>query len=148
MSRNMEYHSRARHWNHRAKKKASDFGRKYMVFCLTYSLSLFLFSGSVMSDSLRPHGLQHARLPCPSPSPRVGSNSCPLSQWCHPTISSSVTPFTSCLESFPASQSLTHHIRWAKCWSFKASLFPVVELPCDKYQHKTYFNFMNSIKWT
>ena len=55
-----------------------------------------------MSDSLRPHGLQHARPPCPSPSPRVYSNSCPLGQWCHPTISSSVIPFSSCLQSFPA----------------------------------------------
>ena len=55
-----------------------------------------------MSDFLWPHGLQHARLPCPSPSPRLCSNSCPLSQWCHPTISSSVIPFF-CLQSFPAS---------------------------------------------
>ena len=63
------------------------------------------FSHSVMSDSLRPHGLQHARPPCPSPTPRVYSNSCPLSRWCHPTISSSVVPFSSCLQSFPASGS-------------------------------------------
>ena len=56
-----------------------------------------------MSDSLWCHGLQHVRLPCPSPTPRVYSNSCPLSQWCHPTISSSVTPFSSCLQSFSAS---------------------------------------------
>ena len=63
------------------------------------------FSCSIVSDSLRPHGLQHARLPCPSPSPRACSNSCPLSQWCHPTISSSVDPFSSCLQSFPASGS-------------------------------------------
>jgi len=55
-----------------------------------------------MSDSLRPHGLQHARLPCLPPSPGVCSNSCPLSQWCHPTISSSVTPLSACLQSFPA----------------------------------------------
>ena len=54
-----------------------------------------------MSDSLRPHGLQHAKLPCPSPTPRACSNSCPLSRWCHPTISSSVVPFSSCLQSFP-----------------------------------------------
>ena len=58
-----------------------------------------------MSNSLRPHGLQHARPPCPSPTPRVYSNSRPLSQWCHPTISSSVIPFYSCLQSFPASGS-------------------------------------------
>ena len=63
------------------------------------------FSRSVMSDSLWPHGLHHARLPCPSPTPRACSNSCPLSQWCHPTISSSVIPFSSCLQSCPASGS-------------------------------------------
>ena len=64
-----------------------------------------LFSRSVMSDSLPPHRLQHTRLPCPSPSPWACSNSCPLSQWCHPTITSSVIPFTSCLQSFPSSRS-------------------------------------------
>ena len=63
------------------------------------------FSCSVMSDSLQPHGLQHARLPCPSPTPGVYSNSCPLSRWCHPIISSSVIPFSSCHQSFPASGS-------------------------------------------
>ena len=61
------------------------------------------FSHSVMSNSLQPHGLQHTRLPCPSLTPRTCSNSCPLSQWCHPTFSSSVVPFSSCLLSFPAS---------------------------------------------
>ena len=60
---------------------------------------------SVVSDSLWPHGLQHARPPCPSPTPRVYSDSCPLSQWCHPTISSSVITFSSCLQSSPASGS-------------------------------------------
>ena len=63
------------------------------------------FSRSVVSDSLWPHGLQHARLPWPSPTSGVCSNSCPSSQWCHPTISSSVVPFSSCLQSFPASGS-------------------------------------------
>ena len=63
------------------------------------------FSCSVMSDSLQHHGLQHTRLPCPSPTPRAYSNSCPLSRWCHPTISSSVVPFSSCLQSFSASGS-------------------------------------------
>ena len=58
-----------------------------------------------MSNSLWPHRLQHTRLPCPLPTPRAYSNSCPLSQWCHPTISSSVVPFSSCLQSFPASGS-------------------------------------------
>ena len=63
------------------------------------------FSRSVMSDSLQPHGLQHARLPCPSPTPGAYSNSCPLSRWCHPTISSSVIPFSSLLQSFRVSGS-------------------------------------------
>ena len=63
------------------------------------------FSHSVVSDSLWPHGLQHGRPPCPSPTPWVYSNSCPLSQWCHLAISSSVIPFSSSLQSFPASGS-------------------------------------------
>ena len=76
----------------------------------TFSIGLPLcmllsFSCSVISYSLQPHGLQHARLPCPSPSPRACSNSCPLSQWCHPTISSSVIPVFYCLLCFPESGS-------------------------------------------
>ena len=67
-------------------------------------VNLVLFSHSVMSDSLWPHGLQPTRLPCPA-SPKAFSNSCPLSQWCHPIISSSVVLFSSCLQSFPASGS-------------------------------------------
>ena len=63
------------------------------------------FSHSVMSNSLRPHGRQHARLPDPSPTPGACSNSCPLRRCCHPIISSSVVPFSSCLQSFPASGS-------------------------------------------
>ena len=73
------------------------------LFRSLVSLCSVLFSQSVVSDSLPPHGLQHARPPCPSPTPRVYSNSCPLSRWCHPTISSSVVPSSSCLPSFPAS---------------------------------------------
>ena len=61
------------------------------------------FSCSVMSNTLWPHGLQHARLSCPSPAPGACSKSCPTSWWCHPTISSSVVPFSSCLQSFPVS---------------------------------------------
>ena len=68
-------------------------------------ISSVQFSHSVVSDSLWPHGLQHVRPPCPSPTPGVYSNSCPLSRWCHPTISSSVIPFSSHLQSFPASGS-------------------------------------------
>ena len=70
-----------------------------------WSFSLVQFSHSVMSNSLWPHGLQHTRLPCPSPTPGVPSNSCPLSWWYHPTISSSVVSFSSRLQSFPASGS-------------------------------------------
>ena len=71
----------------------------FVLFCFVF------FSCSVVSDSLQPHGLQYARLLGPSLSPDAGSNSCPLSQWCHWTISSSVAPFSSCLQSFPASGS-------------------------------------------
>ena len=69
-----------------------------------HSLSHLLFSHSIVSNSLWPHGLQHARLPCPAPIPGACSNACPSSQWCHPTISPSVIPF-SCLQSFPESGS-------------------------------------------
>ena len=68
-------------------------------------ISSVQFRCSVVSDSLRAHGLKHARPPCPSPTPKVYSNSCPFSQWCHPTISSSAVPFSSCLQSFPAPES-------------------------------------------
>ena len=71
-----------------------------------------------MSDSLRPHALQHARPRCPSPTPGVYVNSCPLSQWWHPTISSSVGPFSSCLQSFPASGSFPMVIWISKCTAF------------------------------
>ena len=70
-----------------------------------YINSSVQISRSVMYDSLQPHGLQHARPPCPSPTPRACSNSCPSGQWYHPTISSSVVPFSPCLQSFPASGS-------------------------------------------
>ena len=66
-----------------------------------------MFSHSVVFDFLWPHGLQHTRLPCPSPSPRACSNSCPLNQWCHPTVSSSVISFSFCLQSYPASGSFS-----------------------------------------
>ena len=77
-----------------------------------------------MSDSLPPHGLQHARLPCPSPTPGDYSNSCPSSWWCHPTISSSFAPFSSCLQSFPASESFPMSQFFAsggQCIEIKAS---------------------------
>ena len=91
----------------------------------------FSFSCSCVSNSLWPHGLQQARLPCPSLSPGVCSNSCPLSQWCHPAISSSVIPFSSCLQTFPASESFSNesalHIRWPKYWGFSFSISPFSE---------------------
>ena len=68
-------------------------------------MAISQFSLSILSGFLWPHGLQHTRLNCPSPSPRVCTNSCPSSRWCHPTSSSSATLFSSCLQSFPASQS-------------------------------------------
>ena len=78
---------------------------------------------SDVSDSLRPHGLQHARLPCPSPTPGAYSNSCPSSQWCHPTISTLLLPSI-----FPSirvfSNESVFHIRWSKYWSFSFSISP------------------------
>ena len=76
-----------------------------MILWILTSFSSVQFSCSVMSDSLKPHEPQHMRLPCPSPTARVHPNQCPLSQWCHPTISSSVVPFSSCPQSFSASGS-------------------------------------------
>ena len=77
----------------------------FTSLCFIIVFSSVQFSRSVVSDSLRPREQQHARRPCPSPTPGVYSNSCPLSQWCHPTISSSIVPFSSCLQSFPNSGS-------------------------------------------
>ena len=85
-----------------------DISEPVTVFLLLSSqvqFSSVQFSRSVVSDSLWPHELQHARPPCPSPTSGASPNSCPLSQWCHPTISSSVVPFSSCPQSLPASGS-------------------------------------------
>ena len=85
-----------------------------------------------MSDSLRPHESQHARPPCPSPTPGVHSDSRPLSRWCHPAISSSVIPFSSCPQFLPASvfsNESTLRMRWPKYWSFSFSLIPSKEIP-------------------
>ena len=92
------------------------------------------FSCSAMSDSLWPHELQHARPPCPSTTPRAYPNSCPLSQWYHPTISSSVIPFSSCPQSFPASGSfqmnqLFSSVLGQKYWSFSFNISPSNEHP-------------------
>ena len=76
-----------------------------MLHIICSQFSSVQFSRSVVSDSLWPHGPQHARLPCPSPTPRACSNSCPSNWWCHPAISSSVVPFSSCPQSLRASGS-------------------------------------------
>ena len=90
-------------------------------------------SCSVVSDSLRPHESQHTRPPCPSPTPEVHPNSCPLSRWCHPAISSSVVLFSSCPQSHPASESfpMSQLLRWQKSWnwSFSFSISPSKEHP-------------------
>ena len=106
---------------------------------LPRSSSTIQFSCSVVSDSLRPHESQHTRPPCPSPIPGVYTNSCPLSQWCHPAISSSVVPFSSCPQSLPASGSCPVSqlfsnesalcMRWPKYWSCSFSISPSNEHP-------------------
>ena len=101
------------------------------VSLAVYTLFRCLCSVTQLCSTLcDPHGLQHTRLPCPSPTPGDCSNSCPSSRWCHPTISSSVIPFFSCLQSFPASGSFSNksvlHIRWPKYWNFSsASVLPM-----------------------
>ena len=90
------------------------------------------FSCSVMSNSLRPHESQHARPPCPSPTPGVHSSSHPSSPWCHPAISSLVVPFSSCPQALPASvfyNESTLRMRWPKYWSFSFGIIPSKEHP-------------------
>ena len=106
-----------------------------MLWCI-YSIDTFCqfsqFSHSVMSDSLRPHESKHTRPPCPSPTPGVHSDSGPLSWWCHPAISSSGIPFSSCPQSLPASvfsNESTLCMRWPKFWSFSFSIIPSKEIP-------------------
>ena len=103
------------------------------VSYLNLSFASVQFSHSVMSDSLRPHESQHARPPCPSPTPGVCSNSCPSSWWCHPAISSSVVPFSSCPQSLPASRVFSNEsalrIRWPKYWNFSFTISPSNEHP-------------------
>ena len=98
-------------------------------FFTTWATRELLFSHSVLSESLRHHGLQHARLPSPSPTAGACSDSCPSSWWCHPAISSSVVPFSSCLQSCLASGSfpVSQWIRWPKYWSFNFSISPSSE---------------------
>ena len=112
--------------------------RNLVVICcmnsdMKFPLSSVQFSHSVVSNSLWPHEPQHARLLYPSPTPRVHSNSCPSSWWCHPTISSSVIPFSYCPQSLPASESFPmsqpFRMRWPKYWRFSFSISPSNEHP-------------------
>ena len=98
----------------------------------TWRIIIDQFTRSVVSNSLRPHELQHARPPCPPPTPGVHLNSHPSSQWCHPAISSSVVPFSSCPRSLPASvfsNESALRIRWPEYWSFSFSIIPYKEIP-------------------
>ena len=104
------------------------------VNCQTHSMriSSVKFNRSLMSDSLQPHELQHARPPCPSPTPGVHLDSRPSSQWSHPAISSSVIPFSSCPQCLPAgvfSSESTLCMSWPKYWSFSFSISPSKEHP-------------------
>ena len=100
----------------------------YHMVTTASKILLLLFSCSVMSNSLWPHGLLHVRFPCPLPSPRVCSNSHPLCWWWHPTPSWSVAPFFSCLQSFPASGSFSKSqffaFRCPEYWNFRFSISP------------------------
>ena len=103
----MEFHKETKFWSPSlgslGQEKSGERIKDPAIFSdWTTRFGSVQFSCSVVSDSLRPHGLQHARLPCLSPTPGVYPDSCPLSQWCHPIISSSVIPFSFCLQSFPA----------------------------------------------
>ena len=102
------------------------------VCCFIFFIFSWLLSScSFVPDSLWPHGLQYARLPGPSPSPGVCANSCPLNLWCYPAISSSVIPFSSCLQPFPGSGSFPMSqlfpMRWPRYWSFSFSISPSSE---------------------
>ena len=114
---------------------STDIGLKLVCLYMSWNIqfSSVQFSHSIVSDSLQPHESQHARSPCPSPTPEVYSNSCPLSQWCHPAISSSVVPFL-LLPPFPLSirvfsSESTLCMRWLKYWSFSFSISPSSEHP-------------------
>ena len=116
----------------REEKQKGIQGNKEFVLLNVISLSSVQFSPSVVSDSLWPHELQHARPPCPSPTPGAYPNPCPSSRWCHPTISSSVIAFSSCPQSVPASGSFPLSqlcIRWPKYWSFSLNISPSNEHP-------------------
>ena len=105
----------------------------HIFFFKLFSFSDQFSSVAQLCPTLWPHEPQQARPPCPSPTLIVHPDPCPLSRWCHPTISSSVVPFSSCLQSFPASGSFSSEsvlcIRWPKYWSFSFSISPSNEHP-------------------
>ena len=107
------------------------------------------FSRSVMSDSLWPHGLQYTRLPCPSPTPNACSNSCASSRWCHPTISSSVIPFSSCLQSFPASGSfpVSQFFTSGGQSTSPQNWIMVKGAPLCKFSHSKLYSYSRWILW-
>ena len=173
---NVIHHSNKRNKNNNNKNPYDPINRHGESICkiqhpflrraLKVGISSVQFSHSVMFDSMRPHGLQQARPPCPSPTPRVYSKSCALSRWCHPTILSSVVPFPSCLQSFPSFKVFSKEsvlcIRWPKYWSFSLSISPSNEYPrlisfrTDRFdllavQGKAifwYFIYPMMLKWT
>ena len=114
----------------------SELGKEYVKAIYCHPAYLLIcrvqFNHSVVFDSLQPHESQHSRPPCPSPTPGAHSNSCPLSRWCHPAVSSSVILFSSCPQSLPASESSyesTLCMKWPKYWSFSFSIIPSKEHP-------------------
>ena len=109
-----------------------SFSPTNFLFRWNICISSVQFSRSVVSDSLQPHESQHARPPCPSPTPGVHSDSRPSSRWCHPAISYLAIPFSSCPQSLPASvfsNESTLRMRWPKYWSFRFSIIPSKEIP-------------------
>ena len=121
-----------------------------MVLHTVTKFSSAQFSRSVTSNSLRPHELQHARPPYPSPIPRVHSDSRPSSQWCHPAILSSVVPFSSCPQSLPESESFPvsqlFAMRWPRYWSFSFSIIPSKEIPLLISFRMDWLNLLPMIK--
>jgi len=119
----------------RKKNNSPTFNRRVRIgWDAKISLSSVQFSRSVVSNSLRPHESQHSRPPCPSPTPGIHPDSRSSSQWCHPAISASVVPFSSCPQSLPASESfpMSQHFAWntsPKYWSFSLSIIPSKEIP-------------------
>ena len=114
-----------------------------LITLIAFCLCSVQFSRSVVSNYLQPHELQHARPPWPSPAPGVYSNSCPLSRWCHPTISSSVVPFSSRLQSFPASGSFQKSQFFASCGpstgvSASASVLPILTSIHDYWKNHSF----------